>query len=273
MTLFICSMFMSVYTLYVSEWVAQAGLGKTLQTQAAGIALAAGKTFRGRIVAGMRQAVINSQFHSAPDDVGLGHADQRCVYFEFRCPFDSGLGRQIGHRFVRLDVFRPAVRIAGVIKGVDADIDICRTQYLRPAEGKGEEDGVAGRHIGDRDFAPDTLFRYIDVGCQRTAAHEAQIKIDDQMFRGADFLCILPGDRQFEAVSLAVGKADGIRDKAVSPGYRHTGGGIQPAAIQNYRFTLHDKGLRNLVMYFMDCNFTRNRYNKSTFSWISAGKK
>jgi hypothetical protein len=74
-------------------------------------------------------------------------------------------------------------------------------------------------------------------------------------------------------VALTIGKADGVGDETIRFGYCHAGGGIQSAAIQYYRFLLHDKGLRVRVVNFMDCNFTRIKYNKSTFLMNPRRKK
>jgi hypothetical protein len=59
------------------------------------------------------------------------------------------------------------------------------------------------------------------------------------------FLCshqfgILTRDRQLNAVTLAIRKTDGIGGETLLSGYRHTGSRIQAAAIQNYRFSLHE---------------------------------
>jgi len=68
----------------------------------------------------------------------------------------------------------------------------------------------------------------------------SEIEINHQMFFRTHPFGILPCDRQLEAVPLAIGKADCVGGEAFVSGYRHTGGGIESAAVQYYRFTLHD---------------------------------
>ena len=65
-------------------------------------------------------------------------------------PSTPALGRQVRHAFVGLDELRAAVRIARVIQRVHADEDVRAFQHLGPGQREREENGVARRHIGDR---------------------------------------------------------------------------------------------------------------------------
>ena len=56
--------------------VGQAGLGKTLQSQLAGVAAAAGGARGVGVIATMGEAVIDAQLPAAADDLGLGPLDQ-----------------------------------------------------------------------------------------------------------------------------------------------------------------------------------------------------
>ena len=55
-----------------------------------------------------------------------------------------------------------AVRVAGVVHRVDADEDVVGAQNLGITEGQGEQDGIAGRHIGHGN-APGSALRHVDV--------------------------------------------------------------------------------------------------------------
>ena len=63
--------------------------------------------------------------------------------------FDSGLGRQIGHRLECANVFLAAIRIAAVIELVGAEEDIAGFEALRQSQSKSEENRISRRYIGD----------------------------------------------------------------------------------------------------------------------------
>ena len=64
-------------------------------------------------------------------------------------PSTPALRRQVGHALEGRDVFRAAIRIAGVVDRVDADEDVAGLQRLGPGQREGQEHGVARRHVGD----------------------------------------------------------------------------------------------------------------------------
>ena len=61
-------------------------------------------------------------------------------------------GCEVCHSFKRLQVLGPAIRISAVINGICSYIYMLSFQDLCPCQRKGEEYGVAGRHVGDRDW-------------------------------------------------------------------------------------------------------------------------
>jgi hypothetical protein len=73
---------------------------------------------------------------------------------------------------------RPAVRVARVVHGVGADKQIGGTDDLRVAQEQGQQDGVAGGDVGDRDSGRTGLVsvRDIDLVGQRRAADGSQIE-------------------------------------------------------------------------------------------------
>ena len=83
---------------------------------------------------------------------------------------------------VGLQVFGPAIWIATVIDGVDAEEDVVRPVHFGVGQGKREEDGVSGGDVGDGDFRRHLLqaagMRYRDIGGERAAAERAQIDGD-----------------------------------------------------------------------------------------------
>ncbi len=48
--------------------------------------------------------------------------------------FDGGFGGQIGHVLVSRHVFRSAVRVAGIVDGIDADKNIVAAEHFRPGQ-------------------------------------------------------------------------------------------------------------------------------------------
>ena len=61
---------------------------------------------------------------------------------------NTSLGGQTRHCLEGLDELRTAVRITGIVQGVDANKDIARSQHLGPGQGDREKHGVSGRHVG-----------------------------------------------------------------------------------------------------------------------------
>ena len=146
--------------------------------QDAGIAGAASQSFRRRIVAAVRQGKIHARLNPGSDDLGLAHMQQRRMNAIPGRPFDSGLGRKIGELFKSLQKFRPAVRIPGIIDGVDPDENILRFENFAPAEGEAEKNRVARRHIGDGNFGgnPDRLSLFFGTSISAVRAEPPNIR-------------------------------------------------------------------------------------------------
>src|SRR5262245_26185112 len=105
----------------IGRRVGDAVFREAAATQQARVAVAAGQTVGGRIVAGERHRVVHAELQTAPDDLGLGHSDERGVDAHPLPPLHGRLGGQIGHALVRSDVFRTTIRVTGRIYGGDAD--------------------------------------------------------------------------------------------------------------------------------------------------------
>src|SRR5262249_7371737 len=94
------------------------GLEETPGPQLAAVAVAARLSFRRRIVAAQRQAVVGAEGKAAADDVGLREAEERREHFE-RAPFDAGSRREGRDLLERAKVFRAAGRVTGETGGVE----------------------------------------------------------------------------------------------------------------------------------------------------------
>ena len=88
-----------------------------------------------------------------------------------------------------VDEFRPAVGVAGVIHGVDADEDVVRAEHLAPGERQREEHRVARRHVGDRDAGGRRL-RHGDASVgERRTAERREIDVHHPVLDGAERGC------------------------------------------------------------------------------------
>lgn len=87
--------------------------------------MAAGAAVGGGVVTGMGQLVRYAEAQAFADDGGFGELDQRGVDVEsLGGGLDAGFGAQVGDFLEGLDELGPAIGVAGVIDGVDADEDI-----------------------------------------------------------------------------------------------------------------------------------------------------
>ena len=87
-----------------------------------------------------------------------------------RPPFDAGARRQRREPLERLEVLRPAVRVAGVVERVDAEDDGLGADHFRPAERQRQEDGVARRHVRGRNVRQRRASRSFGISPSPTSA-------------------------------------------------------------------------------------------------------
>ena len=155
-------------------------------------------------------------------------------------PLHPGPGRQIGHIFKGADEFRAAIGIAGIIEGIDADVDIMGAEDFRPAQGKAQKYRIAGRHVGNRDNTLHQLvLRHVKICSQGTAAELPQVELHHSMIHRTGPGRIFASLFQLDRMSLAIGETHRIKLKTIGFCYRHTGRRIQPAAIQNHCLLVH----------------------------------
>src|SRR5205085_5263623 len=136
-----------------------------------------------------------------------------------------------------MNVFRPAIWIAAVVHGIDADEDVGGANDFCERDGVRQEDRVAGRHVGDGDlvgicrgWSEVTVFRNWYVVGERRSAERCEIDVEDVMPLHSravgDSLCRFDLDR----VPLSVSEAKGMDGEAFALRDRENGGRIQAAA-------------------------------------------
>ena len=161
---------------------------------------------------------------------------------ELASPRYPGLGRQVGQVTEGLQVLGPAVGIAAVIHGIDPNEDVPGPHHLGPGHGVGEEDGIAARHIGDRDLSrrrPALLAdrRVLGDGNvlgQSGAANLIEPHLQDQMPLGPIERRVVAGPLELDGLTLAIGKAQTITSIPLLPGHGQDGGRIKAAAQQDH---------------------------------------
>src|SRR5918912_793260 len=105
----------------ISERVTRAGFAESLLPEQTAIALAARQPLRRRVVATVRERIVNAEGNPSTNDLGFGHCDQRRVNLESRLAFDAGLSGEIGHALEGFDVFGPAVGITTLPRNNEAE--------------------------------------------------------------------------------------------------------------------------------------------------------
>ena len=221
----------------VGQGVGESSFFESLQPELARVAMAAGNSFRGRIVTAMCQSVIDSELCACLYDLRLGHGDQGSVDSIGGVLFDSCLGGEVRERLEGFDVFGATVGVAAVIDGIHADKQVEGFHDFGPAESGGEKDGVACGDVGGGDsgghFVLGSIFGDVDGSRECGARKRLGIElVDDVLF---DASCLGDFFRRFEFkfVSLAVIEGDGVAVEALFPREGESGGGIESSTEQN----------------------------------------
>src|SRR5438874_2605038 len=103
----------------------------------------------------------SSDFDAERDDLRLRLVDQRCQH-AYGVSFNSTLERQRRRLLERLDELRPAIGVAAVVEGVDAEVAGSGVSRLAHSHRHGQEDEVAGGYVGGRDLTAGDRLRYGD---------------------------------------------------------------------------------------------------------------
>ena len=111
------------YRLPINRWIWNARSLKSIAAQAAGITYAASPALLVGLVAGDSQRIINPQPHPGGNYFSLAHIDQGRMNTQLLA-FNSSPGCQVSHVLERLDISRAAIRIAGIINGINTEENI-----------------------------------------------------------------------------------------------------------------------------------------------------
>ena len=133
---------------YIFNRVFQAGFSKALQSQSAGVTAAAASSVLIRVVATVRQGIIDAEPCAGEDNLGLGHIYDRRMNVVSAFSFDSGSGGDVGGFLKRGYKLGATVGIAAIVGLINADKDVKRTQDLSPGKCAAQKYRVAGRDIG-----------------------------------------------------------------------------------------------------------------------------
>ncbi len=188
----------------------------------------AGEVVRRRVIAGPGQAVVQAEVGSGPDDFGLRQVEEWCMDPEFHALVGAGDGGQTGHVFEGLEERRAAVGVAGVVDGVGADEQIGGADNFGQTQQQGEHDGIAGRHIGDRNLVVCfAVFGHIDGIGQGRTSDRTKVHCDGAVTRCAQGLRHATGSVEFDPVALAVVDSQAMTDEALGPGDGQDRGRVQ----------------------------------------------
>src|SRR5216683_792563 len=148
------------------------------------------------------------------------------------------------------DVFGPAIGIAAVVEGIDADEDVLRGERLRPGERERKKNGVPRRYIRGRNVLTHlpwrAILRHVDSGGKRRSAEAPEIEVDDFVTR--DVKGARDASRRFdlEGMPLPIPKRHRVRREAFALRNRQRRRRIDAAAEQHdgFPFTvMHDRKL------------------------------
>jgi len=182
----------------------------------------------------VRDGVIDARLNTGADNLGFGHVNQRRVNLKTGRSFSTRLCRQSREPFKRIQEFRTAVRVAGVIDGVDADKNILRPDNLAPAKRKTEKNSVARRNVGNGNFFGHPVARPslgdFNIRRKRRTAENPQVDRGDDMIPDAQGDRDAPGSVKFATVSLTVIKTERINIEALFHSQRDCRRGIKSAA-------------------------------------------
>jgi len=140
---------------------------ESFQSQLATVTKTTGAMIGHRIIATPRQAVFDSQFHAFGNDFALGHVKQGGVYFHTASAFDSRLGGEIGHPFIRLNIFLPTIGVTAVVELIGAKKNIFGLDPFRQCQCERKKYSVPRRNISNGNavgyFGGVAAFGNIDV--------------------------------------------------------------------------------------------------------------
>ncbi len=148
------------------------------------------------------------------------------VWMRTCAPSTPALRGEGRHRLERRNERGPAVGVARVVDGVDADDQVARADAFRPRQGQRQKDRVARRHVGRRDAGSveRAVLRHAACPDQRRSAEGREIDPEFDVARHSQRARHSPGGLHLDGVALAVG--DRQRKELEAVGARDGGGGV-----------------------------------------------
>ena len=221
--------------------IGRAGFFETFESELATIAQAAGTSIGARIVATPGERVVEPKIETCPNDLCLCQVKQGGVNFQVASALHAGFGGEIGHSFIRPNIFFAAVGIAAVVELIGAKKDILSFDALGPGEREGKKNRVARGHVGagyalrDRRFA--TSLRHFDLIGQRGAADGPEIEANYLMRICRQERRNSFGRLKLALMALAVMIAQRVELEALLFCERRGSGGVDAAAEENNRLS------------------------------------
>src|SRR5947209_365586 len=136
----------------IARRILDLGVLEPFATQDARVTLTAGEdrsVLTDRIIAGVGQVELDALDVTDANDLRLALVYQRRDHAQTAT--EARLGAKAQDLIERVDELRPAVGVARVVEGVDADEDGLGADALGDGGADGEEDEVAGGHVGHGD--------------------------------------------------------------------------------------------------------------------------
>ena len=123
-----------------------------------------------RVVAAVRQAVVETKREPLPDDLGLGQRDAAARESGSVRAFTPARGGQRRQPLERRDEFGTAIGIAGVIERIDADEDVAWRQAPRPIPSRATERWCSARGRRSTESRPGSIGRSFGTGDRHWSA-------------------------------------------------------------------------------------------------------
>ena len=149
-------------------------------------------------------------------------------------PSTARLRRDLREFFERGDEFRPAIGIAGIVDGVDADVDFAGAEHFGPPERDRQHDRVARGDVRDRNAARRFgRHRERAVG-QRGTADVREVDEDRAVLACAERARDRGGRVELGSVALSIRDRERVALETGIACERQHGCGIDSAGEQNY---------------------------------------
>ena len=145
------------------------------------------------------------------------------------CAFDGSLGGEVGHLLEGCDVLGAAVGITRVVDGIDSDKEVPTAEHLGPGQSQRQHDGIACRHIGDRNARLHTVDGNGDAAVgQRRTTEDVEPQRQCPVLAGTERCGNSRRGPEFDAMTLAVIDRQTMTGETAGAGDRQRGCGVEP---------------------------------------------